>query len=75
MLGGNEFTFGDESVFGSASASLINASAGAHQPKWVDSVTNDTFSTITVAFKEVSGGGGSPSPVVTGRRLQGFIYS
>lgn len=61
MLGGNEFTFGDESAYGSATAYLLNASSGSHQPKWVDSVSNDTFSTITVAFKEVSAGPGPGS--------------
>lgn len=48
---GNEFTSGgDITSNGSAGASLITASAGAHQPVWTN--TGTAFASTTIAFKD-----------------------
>src|SRR6185295_9699072 len=56
MLGGNEFTFGNTSSYGSGSAYFISSTAAAHRPDWVGSVGGSTYGAVTVAIRGAAGG-------------------
>lgn len=54
-------------------ASIDSSNTGTVTMDWT--VASSTWAIAAMALVEAAGGGGSPSPVVRGRQLRGFIYS